>query len=325
MTVAASTTKRVSRKEDPEHYRMSIGDHLEELRIRLIFAVIGFIVTAGVCLWYGKTVIIYFCAPFIKTLDSRGINPQMYLNEIGESFVVFIHVSLVTAAAFSSPWVLYQLWMFVAAGLYKHERKWVTRYIPLSVSLLISGMLFVYFLVLPWTLQFFVDFGNSFELPNPSTSIVKAKDHGPLLTMPLIAGDPEDPPDGTLWFNTQDKRFKFRINGKSQVVPFAPGGLFAPHITVADYIDMVVMMLITFGLSFQLPLVVMAIVKIGIVDRDTLKKSRKIVYFILLIAASAITPGDVITATIALTFPLAFLYELGIFLARPAKEATAAV
>jgi sec-independent protein translocase protein TatC len=322
MTVAASTTKPVSHKEDPEHYRMSIGDHLEELRYRMIFALAGFVVTAAVCLWYGKTVIIYFCAPFINTLYSRGINPQMYLSEIGESFMVYIHVSLVTAAAFSSPWVLYQLWMFVAAGLYKHERKWVTRYIPLSVTLLISGMLFVYFLVLPWTVQFFVDFGNSFQLPHPSTAIVK--EHPPLVSMPLIAGDPEAPPDGTMWFNIPDGRLKFRINGQTQVVPFSPGGLFAPHITVADYIDMVVMMLITFGLSFQLPLVVMALVKIGIVERDTLKRSRRIVYFILLIAASAITPGDVITATIALTFPLVFLYELGIFMARPAKEEAAA-
>jgi sec-independent protein translocase protein TatC len=63
----------------------------------------------------------------------------------------------------------------------------------------------------------------------------------------------------------------------------------------------------------------MALVRIGIVEIAALKKARRVVYFILLIVASVITPGDVITATIALTIPLALLYELGIFLARPPK------
>ena len=71
--------------------------------------------------------------------------------------MVFIDISLISAAALASPWILYQLWQFVAAGLYPHERKYVTRYLPLSIALLISGMLFVYFLVLPWTLEFFID------------------------------------------------------------------------------------------------------------------------------------------------------------------------
>jgi Sec-independent protein secretion pathway component TatC len=80
-----------------------------------------------------------------------------------------------------------------------------------------------------------------------------------------------------------------------------------------------VMMLLTFGLSFQLPLLVMALVRIGIVEIPALKRARKVVYFVLLIAASVITPGDAITATVALAIPLGLLYELGIFLARPAK------
>jgi sec-independent protein translocase protein TatC len=75
-------------------------------------------------------------------------------------------------------------------------------------------------------------------------------------------------------------------------------------------------MLLTFGLSFQLPLVVMALAKIGIVDVQTLKHMRRYVYFGLAILACAITPGDVITASVALVFPLILLYELGIWLAQ---------
>ena len=82
-------------------------------------------------------------------------------------------------------------------------------------------------------------------------------------------------------------------------------------------------MLLTFGLSFQLPLVVLALVRIGIVDIDQLKAFRRYVYFAITILAAAITPGDVITATILLMIPLIFLYELGIWLARVRPPRTA--
>src|SRR5881392_2701619 len=126
---SASKTKRKN-VEDPEHYRMSIGDHLEELRWRMIFGLIGFVLAAAVCLFYGKRVMTAFCAPLTRTLLERNINPQMIYNEVGEPFMVFIQISLITAAAFSAPWMLYQMWMFIATGLYPNERKWVTRYIP---------------------------------------------------------------------------------------------------------------------------------------------------------------------------------------------------
>jgi sec-independent protein translocase protein TatC len=99
-------------------------------------------------------------------------------------------------------------------------------------------------------------------------------------------------------------------------MPFSPQNALAPQISIDSYIDLVIGMLLTFGLSFQLPLVVMALAKVGIVEVETLKHMRKYVYFGLSILACAITPGDVITASVALTFPLVFLYEMGIWLAQ---------
>ena len=104
----ASKSKR-KHPEDPEHYRMSIGDHLEELRWRMIFGLFGFVIAAAVCLFYGKRVMTAFCAPLTKTLLERNINPQMIYTEVGEPFMVFIQISLITAAAFAAPWMLYQL------------------------------------------------------------------------------------------------------------------------------------------------------------------------------------------------------------------------
>jgi sec-independent protein translocase protein TatC len=211
--------------------------------------------------------------------------------------------------------MLYQLWLFVAAGLYPHERKYITRYLPLSIALLISGMLFVYFLVLPWTLQFFLAFSISIPLP---------QDHTPATTMPAtpplvigaVPGDPPKPVEGQIWINTLEGRLKMFVNGTLRVLPFGPQNLTAPMLTLPDYIDMVVAMLLTFGLCFQLPLVVLALIRIGIIELDAMKKARRYVYFGMSILAAAITPGDVITATVALMVPLIFLFELGIFLAQ---------
>ena len=100
-----------------------------------------------------------------------------------------------------------------------------------------------------------------------------------------------------------------------RVLPFGPSNLLAPHISLPDYIDLVVDTLLSFGLCFQLPLVVLAVVRIGIVNIETFKRSRRYVYFGISILAAAMPPGDMVTAMIALMLPLILLFELGIFLA----------
>lgn len=320
-------------KNDPEQYRMSLGDHLEELRWRMILALIGFAAIFLVCLFFGNKVMVMFCAPLTSALQARGLNPGMIYTQMGEPFMVFIRISLITAAAFAGPWMLYQAWLFVAAGLYPEERKWITRYIPLSITLLISGMLFVYFLVLPWSIDFFIGWGSDIPLPHTSTQTVVITDSLP--TIKQFAGDPVKivdgrvmgMPVGTMWINTLEGKVKIAMEGGVRAMPFTPTSLLAPQITLATYVSLVVMMLIMFGLAFQLPLVVMAIARIGIVQIETLKAGRKVVYFALLILASAVTPGDVITATIALLGPLILLYEFGIIMAargiRKSEEAAA--
>src|SRR5207247_9891716 len=149
---------------DPDQYRMTVGEHLEELRWRLILALLGFAIVLGVCLFFGTDVLSAFCAPLVNTLAKHDINPQVVTDEVGEGFMTFIEISVISATALASPWILYQLWQFVAAGLYPHERKYVTRYLPLSITLLISGMVFVYFLVLPLPLEFFITFSTGLPL-----------------------------------------------------------------------------------------------------------------------------------------------------------------
>jgi Sec-independent protein secretion pathway component TatC len=134
--------------------------------------------------------------------------------------------------------------------------------------------------------------------------------------LPQLNGDPPHPQEGEIWFDLNTSRMKFFHNGVIRSIRFGAEKLLAPDIKLSEYIDLVMGMLLTFGLSFQLPLVVMAVAKIGIVEVQTLKNWRRYVYFALTIVACAITPGDVITASLALTIPLALLYELGIWLAQ---------
>jgi Sec-independent protein secretion pathway component TatC len=254
-------------------------------------------------------------------LSKHGINEQLVIEQVGEAFMVYIKISMISAAALASPWLLYQAWQFVAAGLYAHERKYITRYMPLSIILLISGMLFVYFLVLPWTLDFLIGFTVDIvpvqvdKAPTPEL-IERPGGTG----IPVVEGNPRQAYDGMLWVDSKRNQLKLFLKGKVRVLSLRSDNLLAPEITLGDYIDMVVMMLLIFGLSFQLPLVVLTLERIGIVELDTLKSSRRYVYFILAIASAIITPGGDIVVMLMLTAPLCGLYELGIWLAQLGRK-----
>jgi sec-independent protein translocase protein TatC len=314
---------------DPDQHRMAIGEHLEELRRRLVYGLLGFVAVAIVCLSYGKTLESYFCQPLRDALYDADVNTQIFYQAVGDPFMVFMQISLICAAAISGPWMIYQLWLFVAAGLFQHERKYITRYVPLSVALFVIGMAFVYFLVLPWTLQFFIGFGGEIPLRPHGDPPPKVAPAQPLPKVPWLKGDPIHADDGDWWYNQIERRLKMMVDGHARVIPFGPEKLLAPHITLPDYIDLVVGMLLTFAMAFQLPLVVLALLRIGIVELSAMRSMRKYVYFALIVIAAMITPGDVITATIALVVPLCLLFELGIFLfvlrnRRIARESNAA-
>jgi Sec-independent protein secretion pathway component TatC len=204
----------------------------------------------------------------------------------------------------------------VAAGLYPHERKYITKYVPLSIGLLIAGMVFVYYIVLPWTIGFFLAFGDSIRMPTQAYAhYATTLPAGGLPIAPLLDGDPPNPSAGQFWFNTADGRLKFFLKaGDVRVIPFGPSNMLSPHLSLPEYIDLVLTTLLTFGLCFQLPLVVLTLTRIGIVNVATLRSGRRYVYFGLAVLAATMTPGDVVTAMLALMAPLLLLYELGIFL-----------
>jgi sec-independent protein translocase protein TatC len=309
-------------KYHPDDYRMSIGEHLEELRWRLVLSLIGLAIAVLVCMGLGEHVIVWFCAPLVRGMQRHDLPPQLHYTGLSDLFMTYLKVTFICAAAISGPWMIYQIWLFVAAGLYPNERQLITRYIPLSIALFLGGLVFVYVLVLPLSIDFFLDFSDAIPLP---ASVVSAKlaTTQPLPAYPELAGDPIGPKEGSYWFNTSESRLKSFLGGKTRVIPFGPENLASPMLLVDDYIDLATTFMLVFGVSFQLPLVILALVSVGIVEIDWLREKRRIVYLILTILAAVIAPGDIVTSMMSLLLPLIILYEFGILLARWSLRRTA--
>ena len=308
---------------DPDDYRMTVGEHLEELRRRMVLSLIGFVLAVCFCFWFAPDIVKQFCKPLTDTLAANDMSAQLVWDEVAEPFMVVIQITLVTAFAIASPWILYQLWQFIAAGLYPNERKYVTKFLPLSVTLLIGGMLFVYFFILPWTLQFDIGFSSAIELhltravpttPATTTSAAPVKRAVPPVILPEYDGTPPDPRPNEMWIDRQQKQVKIFHAGQPRSIPFTSNNLLRPEYKISKYIDLVIAMLLAFGLCFQLPLVVLALERIGIIEVQALKEGRRYVYFGMAILAACITPGGDLVSMVGLTGPLILLYELGIWL-----------
>ena len=318
-TATAPPPAKEHKPFDPDEFRMTIGEHLEELRKRLIFGLVG--VVAALIFFMvpsvGEHVITILCAPLIRGMQKHGLTPQLHIIKLTEGFMTYLQICVICALVVAGPWLLYQLWLFVAAGLYPNERKTVTKYIPLSIFLSVSGVLFVYFLVLPLTVDFFLSFNSSIPLPSGYTSSSKPIPNANLpIVFPVLEGDPVGPPEGAIWINAPEERLKMKVHGEIRVLQFSSQNLLAATLTLEEYMSFVLTFLLVFAVAFQLPLVLLALVRVGLVEIEFLKKQRRLVYFVMAIVAAVIAPGDVVTSMLALLIPMLFLYEFGIWLAQ---------
>jgi len=135
---------------------MSLGDHLEELRTRLILIFAGVLLAVIVCLFFGKVFIHILTVPFGKALGTEDVVRQLQTIKPAEGFLVYIKVCLFFALLASSPWVFWQIWAFVSSGLYKHEKNFIYAVVPASSILFITGSLFFLFAIAPLAMSFFI-------------------------------------------------------------------------------------------------------------------------------------------------------------------------
>jgi sec-independent protein translocase protein TatC len=316
-TAAVGHAPKPAPRDNPDEHRMTIGEHLEELRKRLFLGLGGFMLAFIIFMIpsVGEHVVYYVCRPLFIALAHNKLPAQVHFTDPAEVFMTYIKAAMISAAAIAGPWIIYQMWLFVAAGLYAHERKYVTKYLPLSILLFLTGVTFLYFYVLPLMLEFFIGFQIGMPMNIGQIEGIKGTNSGIPLVLPLLNQDPTNPAPGSVWINATTGMIKICIaQGNFRVIPFGSESVTTPIITLATYFDMVIGMLLSFGVAFQLPLIVLALVRIGILEVAQLKHMRRIVYFALTIISAVIVP-DVATGMIALMIPLVLLYELGILLA----------
>jgi sec-independent protein translocase protein TatC len=156
---------KTKKNQDPLNHTMSLGDHLEELRARLILAILGLAIALIACLAFGKWIISFIEMPYIKAM---GGETRLQTIAPTEGFVSYMGILLIAAVVIASPWIFYQLWLFISAGLYPHEKRYVYLAVPFSTILFITGALFFVFIIAPVTLRFLVMFDRRILRSNPN-------------------------------------------------------------------------------------------------------------------------------------------------------------
>jgi len=137
--------------------KMTLGEHLEELRRRIIYALLGVALALAVALALGRQLIELIEYPYAVAMARAGLKPQLAVLAISGGFTMWATVALYAALVAASPWVFYQLWMFVAAGLHTHERRWIVWAVPFSAALFAGGAAFAVGVSIP-AIGFFIEF-----------------------------------------------------------------------------------------------------------------------------------------------------------------------
>jgi sec-independent protein translocase protein TatC len=232
--------------------------------------------------------------------------------------MTYFKVVLTVTVLVGSPWILYQLWMFVAPGLYSNERRFAYLLAPLSLLLTILGVTFCYKVMLPITLFFLATFGAKLAPYDVTTAPLP-----PGLTLPalpVLAADPPDPPIGSAWIHSElhQVRICFGIEPDGHPIvmqlQLSSGGAISQQYRLTEYVSLLLGFCLAFAVSFQTPVAVLLLGWANIVEVPTLKKYRRHAAFGCAAAAAVITPTADPFTMLLLAVPIYLLYELGIVL-----------
>jgi len=244
----------MAESEQPGAAEGSLISHLLELRDRLLYSVIAIAVVFGALLPFTSDVYTLVAKPLITVLPAGA---TMIATEVASPFLTPIKLTLAIAVVITIPFLLYQLWAFVAPGLYRHERQLVLPLLVSSTLLFYGGMAFAYFVVFPMAFGFFVH-----ALPPGVTMMTD----------------------------------------------------------IRSYLDFVFSMFFAFGISFEVPVAVVLLARMGVINPETLAGKRPYVILWAFIAAAILTPPDIFSQFF-LALPMIILFEVGLFFARRMKRA----
>ncbi len=322
-------------EEESSMPSMSIGDHLDDLRKRLILSLLGAAVGIAICTWFANDIIDFLFQPYLLALRFSGYPQYLLYNKPAGNVIMYLMLGIKAGVLLASPWIIYQFWLFVAAGLYKRERSLVYRYIGPSIMLFISGVAFFFLIVLPIMLKFFLAFNQQVPMPDVRPNGIESMIYGgstavkaiaklptgdqatPLL-IPMVRSDPTHFPKHhiALWYNAAQGRLLMHAEGKTLVINAQPAGsLFAPLPMVHDYLGFVTVMALVFGLAFELPMVMMVLAQIGIMSAEKFRKMWRYAVLVLAVLSALLAPTPDLVTFSSIFLPLILLYVLGLVLA----------
>ncbi len=142
--------------------QMSFGEHLEELRKRLLYAIYGTVACSTLTFIYGRELIAWLCKPLAHAQRNIDLPAQTVTMSVTSGFFIYMKVALIAGLVLASPWVVYQLWKFVSQGLYASEKHAVVLLAPFSTFMTLLGVLFSYYVLLPMALAFLIFFSASY-------------------------------------------------------------------------------------------------------------------------------------------------------------------
>ena len=238
---------------------MSFLEHLEELRRRIIYAIIAVAVAFFACWGYAERIYGIMQRPIMEALRHNGMAEKLvYLNPT-EPFNIYLKVAFLAGLFVASPFVLYQVWMFISPGLYRHERRYVLPFMFSTVFLFLAGGVFGYKIVYPAALDFLIGYGKQFQ----------------------------------------------------------------PMITIGEYTDLFLTIIIGMGLIFELPILIFFLSLMGIVTAGWMWRNFRYSILVIFIIAAIVTPTTDIMNMCIFAAPMVALYAVSIgiaFLVHPAQR-----
>lgn len=242
-----------------EHdHHQPLVEHLLELRRRVIYSLCAFTLAMAACYLIATPIFEILVQPLAKLLQDQGLQRHLIYTGLTEAFITYLKVAGFAGFILSFPFIASQLWLFIAPGLYKHERKILSLVLIGTPALFVCGACFAYFFILPAAYQFFLSFES---------------------------------------------------NGGNGTLPI----LLEPR--VGEYLSFVMRLILAFGLSFQLPILLTMLASLKIITSQSLLKFWRIAIVTIFAIAAVITPPDMLSM-IGLAIPLMILYGLSIGLVK---------
>jgi sec-independent protein translocase protein TatC len=332
---------------NPDEVRMTLGEHLDELRSRLIRALIALFVGTVICYIFIEPIESFLIWPVFVIYKAHGYEPEILTLHPSEAFMTSLKVAILIGLMVSAPFSLSQIWGFVAAGLYPKERAWVRSFAPVSIALFFAGAIFLVVAVNPLLLNFLLNYQtklpdvsrfmprflitaagvDTIKVAHPSTE--PAADLANLPRVPAFQNDPAgDIPEGAEWFNLTERERRVQLGGKiyreSHLEVVGSANRVRPQLRLEEIIPFTLGLAAAFGVGFQVPVVVAFIAAIGIISAADMARYRRHVIFAMSIAAAIITPSPDPFSMCMLLGPMIGLYEAGLYAARRIERNRAA-